>query len=282
MEKKTANFNKKELCSYSLRKDDVLTFQDAIENDYYFEFIYGVMFASFFISQTDLFADDLPVWGFVGEMTTEDNTNRYFLFTHYIFRISYNDDRVVEISWEHDPSGKKEITDDKDTKVTFHYSAVWSQSDVEYDNRQMPKDDLVDNKIEIHWFSIFNSFVTVLLLTGFLATILIRVLKNDFSRYAKIDDEMEADGTNLALPDFFFWEKILKIDLICAEDETGWKLVHGDVFRFPPHPILFSAVIGNGTQFLCMCFGLLILAMAGVFWRSRCVFGSVLFPAGVK
>jgi hypothetical protein len=33
-------------------------------------------------------------------------------------------------------------------------------------------------------FSIFNSFVTVLLLTSFLATILLRILKNDFSRRA--------------------------------------------------------------------------------------------------
>jgi hypothetical protein len=34
--------------------------------------------------------------------------------------------------------------------------------------------------LEVHWFSIINSCVTVLLLTGFLATILMRVLKNDF------------------------------------------------------------------------------------------------------
>ena len=38
--------------------------------------------------------------------------------------------------------------------------------------------------MQIHWFSIINSCVTVLLLTGFLATILMRVLKNDFLKYA--------------------------------------------------------------------------------------------------
>ena len=41
---------------------------------------------------------------------------------------------------------------------------------------------------QIHWFSIINSCVTVLLLTGFLATILMRVLKNDFVKYSR-DDE---------------------------------------------------------------------------------------------
>ena len=45
--------------------------------------------------------------------------------------------------------------------------------------------------LQIHWFSIINSCVTVLLLTGFLATILMRVLKNDFVKYTR-DDEGEA------------------------------------------------------------------------------------------
>jgi len=43
--------------------------------------------------------------------------------------------------------------------------------------------------LQIHWFSIINSCVTVLLLTGFLATILMRVLKNDFVKYSR-DDEV--------------------------------------------------------------------------------------------
>ena len=47
---------------------------------------------------------------------------------------------------------------------------------------------LTDLLTQIHWFSIINSCVTVLLLTGFLATILMRVLKNDFVKYTK-DDE---------------------------------------------------------------------------------------------
>jgi hypothetical protein len=62
--------------------------------------------------------------------------------------------------------------------------------------------------LQIHWFSIINSCVTVLLLTGFLTTILLRVLKNDFLKYTR-DDEMGE-----------------------AEEETGWKYLHGDVFRW--------------------------------------------------
>lgn len=35
-------------------------------------------------------------------------------------------------------------------------------------------------------------------------------------------------------------------------EETGWKLVHGDVFRPPPQRMLFAAVIGSGIQVFLM------------------------------
>lgn len=30
-------------------------------------------------------------------------------------------------------------------------------------------------------------------------------------------------------------------------EESGWKLVHGDVFRPPRHPELLSALVGTGV-----------------------------------
>jgi hypothetical protein len=36
-------------------------------------------------------------------------------------------------------------------------------------------------------------------------------------------------------------------------EETGWKYLHGDVFRFPPHINLFSAMSGVGTQVGAVC-----------------------------
>ncbi|KAG5608002.1 hypothetical protein H5410_029494 [Solanum commersonii] len=83
--------------------------------------------------------------------------------------------------------------------------------------------------LEIHWFSIINSCVTVLLLTGFLATILMRVLKNDFVKYAH--DEEAADD----------------------QEETGWKYIHGDVFRYPKYKSLLLqhlVLVPNSLQFV--------------------------------
>jgi transmembrane 9 superfamily protein 2/4 len=37
-----------------------------------------------------------------------------------------------------------------------------------------------------------------------------------------------------------------------ALEESGWKLVHGDVFRPPRYPRLFASLIGNGIQILGM------------------------------
>ena len=35
-------------------------------------------------------------------------------------------------------------------------------------------------------------------------------------------------------------------------EETGWKLVHGDVFRPPKRAWLLTAFVGSGVQIFCM------------------------------
>ena len=106
---------------------------------------------------------------------------------------------------------------DATVRVDFTYSVVWTPTDTPY-ARRMEKYRRVKflpqhlearaparvgqtlyprrrraltrgrRAPQIHWFSIINSCVTVLLLTGFLATILLRVLRNDFLRFSR-DDE---------------------------------------------------------------------------------------------
>jgi hypothetical protein len=65
----------------------------------------------------------------------------------------------------------------------------WSPTTITYDDRLQRYERFPLNPIhlEIHWFSIVNSCVTVLLLTGFLATILMRVLKADFVKFSRED-----------------------------------------------------------------------------------------------
>lgn len=135
--------------------------------------------------------------------------------------------------------------------------------------------------------------MTVLLLMGFLATILLRVLKADFVKFSRGDGEggslccigvwVHASGhaapqsllgppaclqpqrqhlclgstpvyAHCALQSYRSTGSHLDCPSSVAaaapieEDESGWKYVHGDVFRFPPLKSLFCAFVGTGTQ----------------------------------
>lgn len=217
------NKTSERLCSMKLNPKDISKFKTAVEQDYYFQ----------------MFFDDLPLWGFIGKIPEE---KRYLLFTHVHFDVKYNEDRVIEISVSTDPNQAVDITTEKDLEVDFTYSTKWESTETAFEHRmeKYQKYSFLPQHLEIHWFSIINSCVTVLLLTGFLATILMRVLKNDFIKYTNEDEE--------------------------DPEETGWKYIHGDVFRFPPYPNIFSAVIGSGTQLLVLVFFIFGLSLVGVFY----------------
>lgn len=159
------------LCKKSLSKEKVAKIRNAVSKDYYFQMYY----------------DDLPFWGFMGKVEKDKldaSEDKYLLFKHIHFEILYNDDRVIEIYVQTDPNLSVDITEDKEVDVEFSYSVTWKKTDIPFENRmdKYKKSSFMPQHLEIHWFSIINSCVTVLLLTGFLATILMRVLRNDFNK----------------------------------------------------------------------------------------------------
>ncbi|KAM7515908.1 hypothetical protein LguiA_005491 [Lonicera macranthoides] len=50
------------------------------------------------------------------------------------------------------------------------------------------------------------------------------------------------------------------------QEETGWKYIHGDAFRYPKHKSLFAAALGSGTQLFILAIFIFILALIGVFY----------------
>ncbi|KAJ0616719.1 putative nonaspanin (TM9SF) [Helianthus annuus] len=48
-----------------------------------------------------------------------------------------------------------------------------------------------------------------------------------------------------------------------SEEETGWKVVHGDVFRPPVNSGLLSVYVGAGVQISGMTLTTLIFALLG-------------------
>jgi len=84
-----------------------------------------------------------------------------------------------------------------------------------------------------------NSLVIVLFLSGMVAMIMLRTLHKDIVRYNQMDNSEE------------------------AQEEFGWKLVHGDVFRPPRRGMLLSVFLGNGVQIFFMTMITLVFACLG-------------------
>ncbi|KAI8042753.1 transmembrane 9 superfamily member 4 [Drosophila gunungcola] len=125
-----------------------------------------------------------------------------------------------------------------ETQLYFTYSVEWKESKVSWASRWDIYLGMRD--VQIHWFSIINSLVVVFFLSGILTMIMIRTLRRDIARY-NTDDNIE--------------------DTL---EETGWKLVHGDVFRPPKNTRLFSAIIGSGIQIFFMALITIFFAMLGM------------------
>lgn len=98
----------------------------------------------------------------------------------------------------------------------------------------------------IQWFSIMNSLVIVLFLSGMVAMIMLRTLHKDIARYNQLENavyepvEPLLNGVEMNI----FQEE--------AQEEFGWKLVHGDIFRPPRKGMLLSVLLGNGVQIFFM------------------------------
>ena len=123
--------------------------------------------------------------------------------------------------------------------VTWTYSVSWAESEIEWSTRWdvYLKASIAESRI--HWLSIVNSSLVVVLLSVVIAIILIRALKRDLARYNS-PEAMEEE-----------------------REETGWKLVHGDVFRKPEGAGLLYIYVGTGVQLLGMCASTIGIAVLG-------------------
>ncbi|PAV64394.1 hypothetical protein WR25_11414 isoform A [Diploscapter pachys] len=122
--------------------------------------------------------------------------------------------------------------------IQWTYSVTWEQSDIPWASRWDVY--LTVKAVDIHWFSILNSIVVVISLSGFLSISIVRTVRKDIAQYNRDDEE---DDTL---------------------EETGWKLVHGDVFRPPPHQMILVNLVGTGIQLIGMVATIVFFAMLGM------------------
>ncbi|KAH7410326.1 hypothetical protein DE146DRAFT_644550 [Phaeosphaeria sp. MPI-PUGE-AT-0046c] len=155
------------------------------------------------------------------------------------------------------------LSENEANKVTFTYDVYWRLSPTPFATRWDNYLHVYDPKI--HWFSLVNSAVIVVFLVAMVSTILVRTLKKDIARYNRLDQ--------LALDDF---GENGDVEDGVAED-SGWKLVHGDVFRSPRNPLLLSVLVGNGAQLFAMTAVTIAFALLGFLSPSnRGALGTVI------
>jgi transmembrane 9 superfamily protein 2/4 len=267
------------LCDKTYGAEEIASFVDKIDNEYTVNWILDSLPAAVRMyedeAQNEIHYERGFPLGFAANAKPSDG-KRYYLFNHIQFIIQTHavekeDGKTVYrvVGFEVEPwtvkhtkadetkpwagntktctasrpvsrDDEPQVIDRPDTEVVYTYDVFWQASDVEWSARwdmylKTANDD------DIHWFSIMNSLMIVLFMTGMIAMIMVRNLYRDIARYNEESPEE-------------------------AAEETGWKLVHGDVFRPPAGffgPMFLSVFVGSGMQILAMSLCLLGFAVLG-------------------
>ena len=139
------------------------------------------------------------------------------------------------------------LDEEGETPVTWTYSVYWIPSKTTFATRWDKYLHVLDPRI--HWFSLINSTIFVIFLVGMVSMILLRALRKDIARYNRLES-FNLDEDSEAVEDG-------------VQEDSGWKLVHGDVFRSPRHTLLLSILLGNGAQLFVMTAVTVAFALLG-------------------
>ncbi|KAG5179866.1 putative endomembrane protein 70-like protein [Tribonema minus] len=215
------------VCKVALDAATLKTFRRAVEENYWY----------------NMYIDDLPLWGMVGRMPQGNGAAALggedpYIYLHRKLSILYNGNRVIEVMLLSE--NLKPLVPGAELEFSFEVS--WTATTKSFEDRFNRYLDYDFFEHQIHWFSIFNSFMMVIFLCGLVALILLRTLRNDFAKYTR-DEQVRRRFAQL--------------------QESGWKQVHGDVFRAPAHLMLFAALYGTGWQIATLVAGVVLFAMAG-------------------
>ena len=171
-----------------------------------------------------------------------------------------------------------EFDDGATLTIPYSYSVYYREdTKVEWSNRWDMYFKNQEGGSKIHWLAIVNSVVIAAVLTAVVSMILARIMYGDTRiqplDVAKSRRKAGSNGTRTprlgeksssGLLDNIETEDPILSDDDLVEDITGWKLLHGDVFRTPVYAGLLAPLVGSGCQLVFVATGLLILSCFGV------------------
>jgi transmembrane 9 superfamily protein 2/4 len=185
----------------------------------------------------------------------------------------------------HPPESEQEVEDGATLDIPYSYSVYWREEEkVEWAHRWDLYFVNQEEGSRIHWLAIINSLIICGLLSAIVAMILARTIRSDIKTYKDASAEdgkvkikrKSRPGSGARTPKEKTGGGLLEqvgdtdndadisSDEEAIEDVTGWKLLHGDVFRAPAYGYLLAPLVGSGMQLVFMAVGLLFLSSLGV------------------
>ncbi|KAH8119533.1 Nonaspanin [Phellopilus nigrolimitatus] len=242
------------LCSTNVPPEDAKFINDRIKEDYALNWLVDGLPAAEMkkdLKSGEVFFD----MGFNLGDDEEEYVERPALNNNYDIYIRYHEPRpgvyrvVGVLVWPSSLGGNQDVTtcetsssalflnERQETQVRYTYRVFWTESDTPWATRWDNYLHIFDPRI--HWFSLINSLAIVVFLCIMVGMIIYRSISRDISRYNAID---------------------LSEDV---QEDFGWKLVHGEVFRAPQNPLILSVIVGNGAQLCAMVGVTLLFALLG-------------------
>ncbi|KAJ5087027.1 Sodium:alanine symporter [Penicillium alfredii] len=178
------------------------------------------------------------------------------------------------------PEDDDDDDDGAKLKVPYTYSIYFREEPkIEWANRW---DLYFNNQAEgsmTHWLAIINSLTICTVLGVTVFVIWSRTVQGDIK--GRGDGAMEdqklktksrqksgksgdKSGEGLLDQDADVEGGDISSDEEAVEDTSGWKLLHGDVFRIPAYSGFLAPLVGSGMQLFFMVTGLLLLSCLGV------------------
>jgi transmembrane 9 superfamily protein 2/4 len=179
------------------------------------------------------------------------------------------------------PEDEEDLDDEQIMEIPYSYSVFFREDDkIEWNHRWDLYFVNQEEGSRIHWLAIVNSVIIAGSLSAIVAVILARTIRGDIKGdYEKGKPKrgrrsMPGNGrrsprsgekTGGLLEQSGDVDRSSDIsDDEALEDITGWKLLHGDVFRTPAYGHLLAPLVGSGMQLVFMTVGLLILSSLGI------------------
>eukprot|EP00484_Ammonia_sp_Unknown_P003212 CAMPEP_0197073100 /NCGR_PEP_ID=MMETSP1384-20130603/210433_1 /TAXON_ID=29189 /ORGANISM="Ammonia sp." /LENGTH=619 /DNA_ID=CAMNT_0042511925 /DNA_START=36 /DNA_END=1895 /DNA_ORIENTATION=- len=255
---KTNIHEPKTVCTYDLDQNGIKKYISIIRENYMFEFFvdHNLLVTGFLGKEEVVAPDDANAAN-----NEEEEKKYYYLFTHWNFHCEHNGHYVISCRITTDLDKQIELRYGEDLQLVFTYSVTWEEVSVSVHDRLMyhVRRLVRSQPLDVHWLSTLNSFILVILVTAFVALVFTTILRQDCAKYHELvimtRDDLEDVG------------------------DPGWKQLQRDVFRAPARSLVFSAIIGTGTQLLVLMISILLLSLIGLFYPGNrgSIISSIIF-----